>query len=356
MKILILTPSAYPSVTGNALTVERWRDSLSRRDCSVRVVSMEGNDHNEPARIIREDPPHIIHAHHLIKSGAPLLEEPLAAAVSGIPLVVSPAGTDISRNPSDPPLSETALRVCSAAQGIVTQTPWLFDLLQKALPGLRHKITAVPKAFRWMGNDPFDLRSLFQGHGNDFFFFCPAGVRPVKNNLACLHWIEEVHRVRPRVRVVFAGPALDRDYAEHFEREIRRCAPFARWIEEIPPEAMQSAYASADAVLNGSLSEGLSNTLLESIAAGKPLIASRVPGNLWPVEGDRGDGPCGLLFDLDDPADCVAKTLLLMDKEALRRDLADACRSRAARLPRPEDEASALYGAYGRAAGIAERP
>ena len=346
MKIFILTPSAFPAPTGNAMTVERWRDSLAGVGATVRVISMENREKTALARLIDEERPDLLHAHHLLKSGYPLLEHPLADRLHSIPLVVSPAGTDINKQASGPVLSEKAVAVCSVANAIITQSTWLFDLLRKALPGHHEKMQFIPKSFRWLGNDPFDAKSRMQWNRDLCLFLCPAGVRPVKNNLACLHLMEEVYRLRPHVRILFAGPVLDEEYAARFEREINRCASFARWTEHIPPAAMRSAYESADIVLNASQSEGLSNTLLEAIVAGKPILASRIPGNEWPVMGDDGKAPCGFLFDLDNSADFIEKAIILIDDAAVCRRFSDFCRIRAARLPSPEDEADALLQIY----------
>ena len=43
-RLLILTPSALPTVTGNAMTAERWRRSLVGMGLDVRVLGTEGLD------------------------------------------------------------------------------------------------------------------------------------------------------------------------------------------------------------------------------------------------------------------------------------------------------------------------
>ncbi len=351
MKVLILTPTALPTVTGNAVTAERWRGSLTELGVDVRVLPTAGLTAKELARVIDEERPRLVHAHHLIKSGSLLLEDPAARRVGSFPLVVSPAGTDINSQGGEGVLSAEALKVCEAARLIVTQSPWLRDLLYTEIPGLHERIVHVPKAFKWFGNDTFDLRSVFHWESNDVIFFCPAGIRQVKNNFACLEWMERVHHERPGVRVVFAGPPLEGDYADRFRREVERCVYFARWVEEIPPGAMKSAYGSADIVLNCSLSEGLSNTLLEAIASGKPLLVSRIPGNQRLLDEEGGEIPCGLLFDLKDPCDFIEKAVMLVDGVELRGHLAQGCREKARNLPAPEDEAKALLQVYLRAVG-----
>ena len=158
--------------------------------------------------------------------------------------------------------------------------------------------------------------------------------------------LEEVHAARPRVRAVFAGPAIDEKYAFRFETEIRRCVAFARWIPLIPPAAMRSAYREADVVLNASSSEGLSNALLEAMAAGRPLLATDIGGNREPVLGQNGDEPSGCLFALNDPGDFVRQAIRLADDENLRKGLALAGEKRAAAWPGPGDEAGGLIRAY----------
>jgi len=77
-----------------------------------------------------------------------------------------------------------------------------------------------------------------------------------------------------------------------------------------------------------SLSEGTSNTLLESMAAGVPVIATRVGGNPEVVE----DGVSGLLVPPRDSAALAAATVRLLEDEALALRVGQAGRQRVADL------------------------
>ncbi len=346
LRIIILTPTSLPSITGNAMTVERWRRSLAGMGYAVKTVSAQSLDTNALPREIADFRPDVIHAHHALKAGLLLLEQPVKEAIGSIPFVLSPAGTDISEVQTPEEIPETFQNVCRASRRIITQSPWMLKRIGELIPEMKKHTVYVPKAFLWQGDEPADLKEACGYRSGDFVFFLPAGIRPVKGNLECLKWLEKVYRVRPQVRAVFAGPALDAVYANRFDDEIRRLSAFARWIPGIPPAAMRSAYNSADVVLNASVSEGLSNTLLEAIAAGRPILASDIPGNRWPVLGNKNESPCGYLFDLRNPEDFIRKAVRLIDDDGLRKEFAEACLIRAAGLPTPDDEAAGLDQAY----------
>ncbi|HUP76701.1 MAG TPA: glycosyltransferase family 4 protein [Acidimicrobiales bacterium] len=78
----------------------------------------------------------------------------------------------------------------------------------------------------------------------------------------------------------------------------------------------------ADVFVLPSRAEGLSNALLEAMAKGLPVVASRIPGNAEVVDSGRD----GVLFDVDDPADLAATLQTLIGDQALRERLGRAAR------------------------------
>ena len=206
-----------------------------------------------------------------------------------------------------------------------------------------------PRPFAGLGMNRTISEKLRDAIDRNMLFFLPAGIRPVKGNLECLMAMQKVHAIRPHIRFVAAGPAIDLEYADRFEREVKKLSAFAVWIAGIPPAAMRSAYDASDIVLNSSFSEGRSNSLLEAVASGRPVLASNIPGNLWPVLGDNGDEQTGLLYELSDVDDFVANAVRLIDDEGLRARFGRAAQSRNSRLPDPEEEADGLIAAYQKA-------
>jgi glycosyltransferase involved in cell wall biosynthesis len=350
-KLLILTPTALPAVTGNAMTAERWRRSLVGMGLDVRVFATEGCGAGDLARDIARFRPDVVHVHNAYRAGGLLPQTALKKTWESLPLVVSPSGTDMNIESRRHAGREIVRTVLDRADAIIVQSEEGRARLREVVPECMARVFFAPKSFVWLGEEAQDLRAAC-GFGADcVLFFMPAGIRPVKGNLECLLGFETVHGLRPRARIVFSGPPLDGKYEARFRKETERLRGIACWIPPITPAAMRSAYESADVILNGSFSEGLSNVLIEGKAAGRPLLASDIPGNRWPVLGDAGDAPMGLLFDPSSQADFTEKALRLIDGETLRRTLGEAGAAYARRMPGPCDEARALVAVYEKAMG-----
>ncbi|MBP7149517.1 MAG: glycosyltransferase [Acidobacteria bacterium] len=100
---------------------------------------------------------------------------------------------------------------------------------------------------------------------------------------------------------------------------------------------------AADLSVLASRREGFSNVVLESLAAGTPLVVTDVGGNREAMEGER----CGRVVPAGDaPAFAAALDALLGDGD-LREELARQAAERAWRfdLERTADETEALYAA-----------
>lgn len=103
---------------------------------------------------------------------------------------------------------------------------------------------------------------------------------------------------------------------------------------------------AADFLVLPSRFEGLSNALLEAMAAGCPVIASRVGGTPELVE----DGQTGLLFPAGD-AGALAAALTRLADPALRARLADAARRHVTRHHTRAALAAATAAVYERCLG-----
>jgi glycosyltransferase involved in cell wall biosynthesis len=351
MRILILTPTALPSITGNAITAERWRRSLQRKGVSAVVLAAQEMNTTDLLFELESFKPNLIHIHHASRAGSLLLDYRVMPIALRLPLVVSPGGTDINIDLDIEDRKQIVTRVYEMARIIISQSRETSKQIRTLFPGFQKQIALVPKSFSWSGHDVFDLRKIARCQNEDILFFLPAGIRPVKGTLECLMAFERLHAVPPSTKIVFAGPALHLQYTARFEEELKRFHPFAHWIPYIPPVAMHSAYETSDIALNFSFSEGLSNALLEAIAVGRPVLASNIPGNWWPVLGENGDRPAGYLFDTSDPEDFIHHALRLIDDKKIREAFGRTGQERASRWPTPEMEADGLIQTYRTALG-----
>ena len=310
----------------------------------MQVLATRGLSPDDLGAAITRFAPEVVHAHHASHAGIPLLAPAVAEAWAGRPLVVSLAGTDLyvdSAHTGSRPLLEAVLR---RAEAVVLQSREAEEWVRRLFPGLGTPLVHVPKAVAWLGAESFGLRRLAGAGPGDVVFFHPAGVRPVKRNLECLLALGAAHRLCRRLRCVFAGPVLDEEYWGCFLAQLERERGFAAWAGAVPLSRMAAAYAGADVVVNASESEGLSNALLEAMVAGKPVLASDVPGNRWVVTG--GASPFGVLFDPKLPEALSHRAVQLAEDDGLRARLAAGASERARHLPTPEEEAEALARVY----------
>lgn len=114
-----------------------------------------------------------------------------------------------------------------------------------------------------------------------------------------------------------------------------------RWLGWLDEKAKRAALERADVFVLPSTSEGLPVALLEAMAHGKAVVASRVGGVPEIVE----DGREGLVVEPGDPARLASAVARLLEKPELARTLGAAARARAAQLSpeRVADRLDALY-------------
>jgi len=86
-----------------------------------------------------------------------------------------------------------------------------------------------------------------------------------------------------------------------------------------------SVLASADVSVLTSLKEGCSNVLLESMAAGVPVVVTDVGGNAELVD----DGVTGYVVPPRDPAAVADRVIGILENPSLASDMACAARERA---------------------------
>ncbi len=147
---------------------------------------------------------------------------------------------------------------------------------------------------------------------------------PVKGGEVLLKALPALRARAPQVRITLAGPG-EPSPASFSPVADDSLVAWAGWLDE---DAKWAALARAAVVVLPSTSEGLPMALLEAMAAGAPIVATRVGG----VPDVAVDGREALLVGPGDPAALADAIATLLDDPERARRLGDAARDRAAGL------------------------
>jgi glycosyltransferase involved in cell wall biosynthesis len=135
-----------------------------------------------------------------------------------------------------------------------------------------------------------------------------------KGHIFLIHALQNIIRQYPNILLLLVG---DGPLKSALEAEIQRMNLSAHVMLLGYREDIEDILAITDIFAFPSLNEGLSYTLLEAMAAGKPIVASNVTGNSEAIE----HGETGLLCKKTDHKDLAGKILFLLDHEQKRKEM-----------------------------------
>jgi len=150
---------------------------------------------------------------------------------------------------------------------------------------------------------------------------CVANLRPVKNIDGLLGAARSVCNRDSRVTFAIAGDGEQRAELEQLRRtlELEHCVAFIGSIADVP-----QFLSTLDIAVLPSHSEGMSNALLEFMAAGRAIVATDVGANARLLDS----GVCGLLVAPGDSAGLAAAINRLIADPVLAQQLGAKARSR----------------------------
>jgi glycosyltransferase involved in cell wall biosynthesis len=174
-----------------------------------------------------------------------------------------------------------------------------------------------------------------------------ANLRPVKAPELFVRAAALVVRSHPDVRFALAGEGELRPHLEGLVQELglAECVQFFGSVNDVPEFLGQLEIG-----VLCSRSEGLSNTLLEYMAAGRAIVATAVGGNIELIE----DEVHGLLVPPGDPSRLAAAIDRLLRDDALARRLAERARLRVQQRFSMEARIGELHNFYQRLLGRGE--
>jgi glycosyltransferase involved in cell wall biosynthesis len=281
-------------------------------------------------QLTAREPFDVIHAHWVLPN-APM--GAFAAARRRLPLVVSLHGSDVFVAEKWKPLGALA-RWCFNRADAITACSDNLMVRAFALGAAEAKTELIPygadlKAFHV---DPAAARRVRArlDLGADELMILAVGRLVYKKGFDFLvQALDEVLRVAPNARLVLAGDGDLRGELENRATELGLSSRVT-FAGMVPREEIPAYFAASDIVAVPSVRDeagnvdGLPNVALEAMAAGKPLVASRVAGLPQVVH----DGVNGLLVEERNPHELAQALLRLACDAGLRRSYGAAGRVR----------------------------
>lgn len=303
MRVALITPASYPSVRGNAVTVERIASGLRGRGHRVEIYSLETfpNQREIPAAV-RAFGPDLLHGFHAFTTGDLVVE---AAREVDVPALVTITGTDVNHDLFDVQRRGRVVAVLRRAQGIVAFHESIRERLMREIPELDGKVRIIRQTVA-CGEKPDDYRARWGLGPRHIIFFFAAGIRRIKNLPFCLPPLTRLHARHPDLRVLYAGPILEEDEGTRL-LDLLTGKEWVRYLGTVPHEEICSMLRVVDVVVNSSVSEGgMSNALLEAMSRGVAVLASDIEGNRSIIVNDVD----GLLFASEEDFERKAERLL----------------------------------------------
>ena len=252
----------------------------------------------ETARAARRFRPDVVYAHFLVPTGLS------AALVTRAPLVVTAHGRDVRNIGAYPGIRAATRLVARRASALIAVSDYLRRELELRIPEARGKTHVVNSG---VDLDLWTCPVPGTEHGrNGPVFVCVGSLTERKNVVRLVDAFEQFGRGR----LVFVGDGPLRSQVEG--------RPGVEVLGRVPHDEVPRHVAAADVLCQPSLVEPFGQALLEAMAAGRSVVATKIGGPPEFVPPDAGV--------LVDPLDTAA--------------LADGLR-RAAELPVPNPAARA---------------
>jgi teichuronic acid biosynthesis glycosyltransferase TuaC len=189
------------------------------------------------------------------------------------PVVITARGSDISLIPQHPVPRKMIRWAAAQADGIITVCNALkAELVELGIDAA--KITPLRNGVDLERFQPGDREVLRAAVGVSGFTLLSVGhLVPVKGHELAIGALP----LLPGATLLMAGDGIERGRLEAQARELG-VADRVRFLGVVPQAELPRYYGAADALVLASSREGWANVLLESMACGTPVVASRVWG------------------------------------------------------------------------------
>ena len=256
-------------------------------------------------RTLQKIKPDIVHAQSF-GSGMPAL---LSNRLLKIPYVIYGRGSDVYL--PDWFTKLTAKGILKNASTVIALTEHMKDAMQAIYS---RDVIIVPNGINL--NEVAEREAEGGNPGKKILFV--GRLHPVKGTQYLLGAMSIVHRELPEAKLILVGDGEEREHLETLTDNlgIRECVEFAG---RVPHERVQDYMSQAKVFVLPSLSEGFPVTILEAMACGLPVVATRVGGVPDIIE----DGANGYLIDAMNQEQIAEALLKLLRDEELRKGISE---------------------------------
>ena len=261
-QVVIVTPALREANNGNWQTARRWQQHLSEA-FSVRIVKQW------PDALARGDAAMI--ALHARRSADAMAAWSAVHPGRGLALVLT--GTDLYR---DIQVDSAAQRSLALAQALVVLQEMGPQALPAELRGKARVIFQSTTARQPCRKSPKRLRAVMVGHLRE------------EKSPRTLFAAARLLAGQRDIRIDHIGEALDSALGEA-ARATMAAAPNYRWLGGLPHEAVRRRMQRAHVLIHASRMEGGAHVVMEAVASGTPVLASRIDGNVGML-GENYDG------------------------------------------------------------------
>ncbi|KAF7669165.1 hypothetical protein LDENG_00236090 [Lucifuga dentata] len=314
MRLLFL--ACLSPKTGNRTTAERIRSHIESagHTCELRDAA-EFQSSAEVADVVSQTPPFEgALAIHLFKAGRLLID-------IQVPFGVIFGGTDINEDVKVEQKRVVMEQVLQKARFAVAFTDKLKKEAEIFLVSQSSKIYVQAQGIKTEASEKFCwtefLRSsgISEEHAEELHvFLLVCGLRRVKDPLYLVEAFSEWHRENPLNVLVIIGPKIDPVLTMEVEAVSKRTAGVFL-AQERSQQELHAAMKSCFAVVNCSVSEGMSAAILEAMDLGVPVVARNIPGNAAVVQHEV----TGLLYS--SPQEFVHQSERLLSDHELRKSV-----------------------------------
>ncbi|XP_069380215.1 glycosyltransferase 1 domain-containing protein 1 isoform X1 [Paralichthys olivaceus] len=328
MKVLFL--ACLSPQTGNHTTAERIRSHIESagHTCELRDAA-EFQSPAEVANLVSQNPPfEAALAIHLFKAGRLLLD-------IQVPFGVIFGGTDINEDVKVKQKRVVMEQVLLKARFAVAFTDKLKEEAEIFLLSQSSKICVQPQGIQTQVTDTFCWTEFLRSSGVSTehldelrVFLLVCGLRRVKDPLYLVKVFSEWHCENPLNALIIIGPkkeVISRPAAAAASvllQPLLILCLLSKWkllfkagvflAQERSQQELHAAMKRCFAMVNSSISEGMSAAILEAMDLGVPVLARDIPGNSAVVQHKF----TGLLYS--SPQEFVHQSQRLLSDHELR--------------------------------------